>query len=297
MRAEIEDFADALRERSASPHTVASYTRDLRLLASWLEAQGRPITTSRRVSYLVLRRYLNFLARQGLESGTIRRKLTSFRAFWKWLQLSGRAQTDPTAAIALPRLEARAPTILPLETIEAMLEVPPQTPFGQRDRALLEFLYGSGARLSEAAQLNLEDVLWRSSEVRLQGAAARIVPLGRPALAALKEYLETARGGLLRRHKLGDKIEDAARAVWINGRGTRLSPHAICGLVGEYGVRAGLEMSVSPHTLRHSCAAHLLQNGAEVELVREMMGHRTLGAMQEYLSAARATGGNQKASK
>lgn len=288
MRAEIEAFAQALREREVSRHTVASYTGDLKLLAAWLETQPRPVAAWPRVSYLVLRRYLNYLARQGLERRTIRRKLTSFRAFWKWMQMSGHAPSDPTAAIALPRLETRAPTILSLQHIEAMLEVPGQTPFGRRDRALLEFLYGSGARLSEAALLNLNDILWRSGEVRLTGEVARIVPLGRPAMAALKEYLEMARGGLLMRHKLGNKVEDAARAVWINGRGTRLSRHAICVLVGGYGRRAGLEASISPHTLRHSCAAHLLQNGADVELVREMMGHRSLGAVQVYLSAARS---------
>jgi site-specific recombinase XerD len=152
-----------------------------------------------------------------------------------------------------------------------------------RDKALLETLYATGMRVAETAQLSMADLDWRAGEARVRdgkGGKERVVLLGRPAMAALRQYVDQARPVLMERRK--DKLAPVVDAVWVNGRGTRLSGHAIYVLVVDYARRAGIDKPVTPHTLRHSFATHLLEGGADLRVVQELLGHRSLSSTQIY---------------
>jgi tyrosine recombinase XerC len=283
----IDGFVSHLRDaRNSSPHTVRSYANDLGQFADWLGAEkllsrGQSWDS---VNYLMIRRYLGHLAQKGYERRTVVRKLSSLKAFWKWLQREGVVLENPAQAVLSPKTSRPLPDVLDIAEIEAMLVLPDlEKPFGRRDRALLETLYATGMRVSEAAALSLGDIDWRAGEIRVvqgKGGKQRIVLLGRHALAALKEYVEASRAPLLARCK--SDIAAITDAVWINGRGTRLSSHAIYIMVLGYANRAGIAKNVTPHTLRHSFATHLLEGGADLRVVQELLGHRSLASTQIY---------------
>ncbi len=285
--AAIDGFASYLSAvRDASPHTIVSYRHDLRQFSDWLQAEKLLTKTQSwdKVSYLMIRRYLGHLAQNDFNRRSVVRKLSSLKAFYKWMEREGAVKENPAAKVLSPKQSRPLPDVLDIEEIEKLLAIPDEkTAFGKRDRALLEVLYASGLRVAEASNLVLGDIDWRAGEVRVSGGKGnkdRVVLLGRFAVKALKEYMDTSRPWLMARRK--DKLAPVCENLWINSRGTRLSPHAIYILVQEYSQSAGFTKNVTPHTLRHSFATHLLQNGADLRVVQELLGHRTLSSTQVY---------------
>lgn len=287
MHAHIDHFAAYLQDgRNASPHTLRSYTRDLIQFVEWLEGEKlvREGSGWDKVTYLMIRRYLGHLAQKEYNRRSVVRKLSSLKAFFKWLERENVVTHNPAAQVLSPKSSRPLPDVLDMEEVERLLGLPEtETPFGLRDRALLESLYATGMRVAEASALSLTDIDWRAGEARIvsgKGSKERIVLLGRFALTALRQYVEVARPQLLSRRK--DTLAPVAEAVWINSRGTRLSAHAIYMKVLEYSRQAGIDKNVTPHTLRHSFATHMLQNGADLRVVQELLGHRALSSTQIY---------------
>ncbi len=293
MQPRISQFLAYLQDvRGASPHTVRSYASDLRQFAAWLETQKllRAKDGPEKVTYLMVRRYLAHLASEDFSRRSVVRKLSTLKALWKWLERENLVVSNPAAAIISPKLSASLPEVLDQLTVERLLDAPDYTkPLGRRDRALLEWLYSSGARVAETAALDLESINWKKSEARIEtgkGGGARLVMLGAPALQSLRSYIEDWRPELLKRAKqFGPQ---PTQAVWINGRGTRLSAHAITMLVSKTAREAGIAANVTPHTLRHSFATHLLEGGADLRVVQELLGHKTLSATQIYTRVSTA---------
>lgn len=287
LAAAIADFISYLADvRDASRHTVTSYRTDLTQFSHWLQAEK--LLTNRqgwnRVTYLMIRRYLGHLSQNNYNRRSVIRKLSSLKAFYKWLEREGVVKDNPAAKVLSPKKSHPLPDVLEIEEVEKLLSAPDEkTAFGRRDVALLEVLYASGLRVSEATTLVLGDIDWRAGELRVSGGKGnqdRIVLLGRFALQALQQYVHEARPWLLARRK--DKLAAVCEEVWINSRGTALSTHAIYILVQQYSAQVGLTKKVTPHTLRHSFATHLLQNGADLRVVQELLGHRTLSSTQVY---------------
>lgn len=288
----IDGFASYLADaRNASPHTVRSYTNDLLQFVEWM--QSELLIKSRqdwdKVTYLMIRRYLGHLSAKDYNRRSIVRKLSCLKSFYKWMEREGFVKSNPAAQVLSPKTPRPLPDVLDLAEVEMLLALPDKaTAFGMRDRALLEVLYATGMRVAEAAALSLGDVDWQSGrrgegELRVRhgkGDKERIVLLGRPAMSALKEYVQGARPTLMRRRK--NELAAVTEAVWINSRGLRLSGHAIYMLVLGYTERSGIRKKVTPHTLRHSFATHLLEGGADLRVVQELLGHISLSSTQIY---------------
>lgn len=287
MHAHLDHFASHLQDaRNASPHTVRSYTRDVIQFIEWLESEKllRQGQGPEKVTYLMVRRYLGHLAGRDYDRRSVVRKLSSLKAFFKFLEREKAVTHNPAAAVLSPKTARSLPDVLDVTEIERLLELPDlESPFGRRDKALLETLYATGMRVAEAAGLSMPDIDWRVGEIRVtggKGSKERVVLLGRHALTALRDYVDSARPQLMARRK--NQLAATSDAVWINGRGTRLSAHAIYMLVVEYTKRAGILKNVTPHTLRHSFATHLLEGGADLRVVQELLGHRSLSSTQIY---------------
>lgn len=289
LYARIDGFLNSLRARNRSPHTLRAYSRDLIQFVEWLEGgqvlgEGEDWSA---VQYDSVRRYLGHLGREGYEKPTMSRKLSALKSFFKWLEREQIVTSDPAAPVLSPRQGRPIPHVLEVREVEALLAQPDtSTPLGLRDRALLEVLYASGVRVSEAAALDVGDVDWdgvgagEGSARVLQGKGrkGRVVLLGSHASSALLGYEQHSRGKLM---AASTRLE-TTDALWINSRGGRLSSHAIYMRVLDYAGRAGIAKSVTPHTLRHCFATHLLEGGADLRLVQELLGHASLAATQIY---------------
>jgi site-specific recombinase XerD len=232
----------------------------------------------------MVRRYLGHLSMENYERRSMLRKLSSLKAFFKWLERENIVAHNPAQAVLSPKTARPLPDVLDITEIEAMLALPDlETPFGIRDRALLETLYATGIRVAEAAALTLGDIDWRAGEVRVaegKGGKDRVVLLGSHALHSLKRYVDESRAVLMARRR--STVAATTDSVWINMRGTALSAHAIYTVVVGYATRAGILKNVTPHTLRHSFATHMLEGGADLRVVQELLGHRSLSSTQIY---------------
>ncbi len=262
-------------ERNASPYTVRNYTADLLGFFNFLKASG--ISSLKEVDRLTLRDYLSYLMKQGLVKASIARKLSAIRSFYRYLLREGIMSTSPVATTSSPKLDKRLPSFLTIEEVRRLLEAPDlSTPQGQRDRALLELLYASGIRVSELVQLNLEQVNLNTHEIRVwgKGAKERAVLMGRPAAEALTTYLSQGRPELLGRKK--------SRALFLNRDGERLPARRIQKILAKYARLAGIDKRVHPHLLRHTFATHLLDGGADLRVVQELLGHADLSSTQIY---------------
>ena len=257
-----------------SPHTLRAYEADLRQMATALEAAGIERTAD--VDLLALRHVLAGLKGAQLAPTTLARRISAIRTFFRWLAAEGRIEGNPAAALRTPRRPRVLPRVLSPEEVERLLETPTTDDWGGlRDAALLETLYSTGARVAEVADLDLGRLDLTAGVVRLRGKGRRqrIGALGRPCVKAVRAYLdETRRVGL--RHD--------ARAVFLNRWGERLSTRGIARVLEKHIRRAGLPAEVHPHTLRHSFATHLLQHGANLREVQELLGHRNVATTQIY---------------
>jgi len=274
----IEDYIHFIQvERQLSDNTLASYRRDLENYVHFLqEAEG--MSDFRHVERQTILRHLEQLRMQGKTSRTVARHISSIRSFHQFLLREKRTETDPTVHLEMPTIEQKLPNILSIEEIEALLAAPNRSkPQGIRDVAMLELLYGSGMRISELIALDLADIHLTMGFVRVfgKGGKERIIPLGKSALAALRVYLDGARGTLQGKYPKTD-------AFFINQRGKRLTRQGCWKLMKEHALKAGIQHELTPHTLRHSFATHLVENGADLRAVQEMLGHADISTTQIY---------------
>lgn len=269
----VRDYLAALRlESGLADHTVDSYRRDLAQLAAHLAAQG---TTLAAADAEGLR---SFLAERQWRPSTRARKTAAIRSFYGHLVRTEVLRVDPSAGLASPRPAPGLPKPLSVAQVERLLNGPPATPAGLRDRALLEVLYGAGLRASEVVALRLQDIDLEVGFVRTigKGSKERVVPLGRKAVAAVSAYLGRGRA------QLGTPGGVKPAEVFLNARGRRLSRQGLHLIVKKYSRQAGVGGDVSAHTLRHSFATHLVEGGADLRAVQEMLGHADLATTQVY---------------
>ena len=270
----IDEYLGSLQiERGAALNTLAAYRRDLKGFGSFLARERRALGD---VGVTDLSRYLGGLRRRGLGSRSIARHLSAVRGLYRFLLDAGRVPRDPTQHLDSPRLARRLPRTLSVADAAALVEAPDTTrPDGLRDRALLELLYASGLRASEALGLRIEDVNFNAGYVMVigKGDRQRLVPAGARALDWVRRYLITIRPRQVRRE---------CPALFLNRSGGAMSRQALWGLIRRAARRAGLRAAVSPHTLRHSFASHLLERGADLRSVQAMLGHVDISTTQIY---------------
>ncbi|OTA40541.1 MAG: site-specific tyrosine recombinase XerD [Symbiobacterium thermophilum] len=255
-------------------NTLESYGRDLRQYYQYL---GGDNVDPDAVSRTTIINYLMFLQKQGKATATIARRLAALKAFYQFLVREKRIKTDPTANLESPKLEKRLPRVLTVGEVERLLAQPdPSHPAGLRDRAMLELLYATGIRVSELVSLNLADVNLETGYIRCigKGSKERIVPLGSLAIHWVQEYLQSGRPKLVK-----DRQEPA---LFVNHHGHRLTRQGFWKIVKKYAHDARIDKEITPHTLRHSFATHLLENGADLRSVQEMLGHADISTTQIY---------------
>jgi integrase/recombinase XerD len=272
---QVKRFLDFCRiEKGLAPNSIEAYRRDLEKYASF----STPQPDSPPAGAEDLRSYLDSLYRSGLASRSIARHLTTLRNFYGFLLREGEATGDPTAFLPLPKQWHTIPKYLNIKEVDGLLAAPDQSKAtGVRDRAMLELLYATGLRVSELCQLEVSDLDRESGLLRVMGKGnkQRLVPVGAPALHAMKDYLEDgARARLLRGR--------GARCLFVTARGTRLTRQAFWKLLAGHGKRAGIFRHLTPHAVRHSFATHLLEGGADLRSVQMMLGHADISTTQIY---------------
>jgi integrase/recombinase XerC len=267
MEEQLERYIAHLRvEKDASPYTLRNYAQEIGQFFQFLEDQG--VGSWDDVDRQVLRRYLLWLRTEGYVEASMARKLSELRSFCRFLLQEGLLDRNPVDAVSSPKVPKRLPRYLKLEEIEALLRAPDlSTPLGQRDRAILELLYAAGVRLSELVGLNLGDLSLDRGQMVVwgKGGKERLVLLGEPAVQALRAYLRDGRTKLR-----GKKATDA---LFLNRFGRRLSRRSIGLILDKYSKLAGLWRKVTPHLLRHTFATHMLEGGANLRVVQELLGH------------------------
>lgn len=275
----VEHLAD---ERRASPHTVAAYRRDLEAFVTYIAEELGPEAAVEQIDRRVLRGYLGRLA-DGRAPATIARKLASMRAFFGYLERRGILRVNPAALLASPKNRRRLPRVVDAETLAEVIEAPLAASNApdverRRDSALLELLYGSGLRVSELVGIDIEHLAIESGEVRVvgKGRKERLVPVGSKALAALEAYMA------LRTALRDRRGEQHPRALFLNRKGKRLSVRWVQELVKRYGGLGAGRSDLHPHALRHSCATHMLEGGADLRAIQELLGHSSLATTQRY---------------
>jgi len=277
----LEAFAQYLAlERGASPNTVAAYRRDLAHLQHYLE--GRGIGSPAAATSRILREFVFRLKDLGLAPTSIRRHISATRTYYRFLIGEGLVVRDPTERLQSPKKWRTLPSVLTVHEVERLLDAAREDdPLAWRDRALVEFGYATGARVSEIVGLEVKDVLFDQGLVRLygKGSKERLVPIGRRALGAVALYHREVRPGLEKGKGRG--------VLFLNGRGQPLSRVGAWGIVKKLARAAGITKRVTPHTLRHTFATHLLEGGADLRAVQEMLGHADLSTTQLYTSVDR----------
>jgi integrase/recombinase XerD len=272
----LEEFRDFLSlEAGHSPNTVEAYLRDLRRMGEFAFSRG--VRDPGRVSRPLLRDFVYLLKDLGLSAATIRREVSAIRTYYGFLVGEGHVAEDPSDRLETPRRGRTLPDTLSVREVEALVASPGiDDPLGWRDRALLELAYGAGLRVSELCGLLLTDLLLTENLVRVlgKGGKQRLVPIGRSTIGAVSIYLHSLRPTL-------DRGKSGGR-VLLNARGEPLSRVGAWGIVKRASERTGIQKRVTPHTLRHSFATHLLEGGADLRAVQEMLGHADLSTTQIY---------------
>ncbi|HEX2049997.1 MAG TPA: site-specific tyrosine recombinase XerD [Actinomycetota bacterium] len=280
----VDEFLSHARvERGLSSNTVAAYARDLATWRAFCVARGidaPDVAPDDLTDYLDRLRTGRAPAPTRFAPASVARMLVSVRALYRFLVREGHLERDPTARVGTPRKPRPIPSAISVEDVERLLAAPADDVLGRRDRAILETLYGAGVRISELVALDVDDVDLDEGSVLVRagkGSKARRVPLGRAARAAIESYLARSRP------ELAARAAGAGRgALWLNARGGRLSRQGCWKLLKGHARAAGLAERVSPHTLRHSFATHMLDAGADIRVVQELLGHASLATTQVY---------------
>lgn len=266
-------------EKNVSAMTLVSYQTDLLQFLDFLVNTQASLTAP--ITHLTIREYLAYLQNRSLKRTTIARKLAALRSFFKYLTREGLISNNPLNKVSTPKVDKRLPRFLSPTEAQILVEAPKgNSPAAFRDRAILETLYGCGLRVGELTKLNLPDLDFEVEYIRVQGKGdkERIVPLGSFAAQALKAYILNGRSYFLKNNP-SPRVEEA---LFLNKNGGRLSVRTIRNLVKQYGQVSGLKGPISPHTLRHSYATHLLDGGADLRSVQELLGHVQMSTTQIY---------------
>lgn len=275
MNTYVKEYTSFMTDiRHKSLNTVESYKRDVTQYISYLDGTG--VTDISSTTKTTVLSYLLYLQKEGRASSTVSRTLASLRSYYLFMMQNGVVKSNPTSNLEAPHVEKKIPKILSGEEVELLLEQPKNCDNkGIRDKAMLELLYATGIRVSELINLDVSDVNVPMSFVRFKGGKKeRIIPMGHQAKDALENYINN-----VRKYMVKDENETA---LFVNCSGARLSRQGFWKLIKYYQHIAGIETDITPHTLRHSFAAHLLENGADLHSIQEMMGHADISSTQVY---------------
>ncbi len=271
----VAKFIRALQERNSSPHTIKAYRTDLAQFSEYVGPQGWSD-----IDHVLIRGYLANLYERGLSKTSVARSLAALRSLYRWLAQEGEVQQNPAALVATPKLPKKLPRVPTIEEVNTVLdsEMPECSAFGERDQVILEMLYGCGIRNSELIGINLDDIRWSNEMilVRGKGRKERYVPFGDSAKTAVQTYLPA------RQRVLGETKHTTERALLVNLRGVRLTTRSVGRIVKQIAVARGLSPDVHPHTLRHAFGTHMLEEGADLRAIQEMLGHERLSTTQRY---------------
>lgn len=275
MDEKLDEFEEYLKDKkSASLSTLQSYRRDISQFFTYLGEIG--VSGAESADTEVLHEYLEHMKNMGKSSATVSRFIASIRCYYQYLLLKGNVRENPAAALKIAREKRSLPEILSSEEVELLLSQPARIDFkGFRDKAMLEILYATGIRVSELVALNIADI---NLEIGVLSCCSddrkRIIPIYPAAVKAVLEYLNQAQGIL--------REEDASSPIFVNLNGNRLTRQGFWKIIKAYTEQAGIQKCITPHTLRHSFAAHLLENGADLKSIQEMLGHADISSTQIY---------------
>jgi len=275
MDEQIKLFLKFLQnDKKLSDNTLQSYKRDITQFEQYVEENQINYT---KVDEKIVKEYLEHLQEIGKKSSTVSRNLASIRSFYQFLVRNKKVLQDPTNNIQAPKIEKRVPSILTAKEVELLLDQPQDVDLkGIRDKAMLEFAYATGMRVTEIISLNLEDVNFEEAYVSCKtGTKQRNIPLGTMSLKALKDYVEDARPYLIK--------NDSVKSLFVNINGKRLTRQGFWKIVKYYKEQAHITKDITPHVLRHSFATHLLQNGADLKAIQSMLGHSDISSTQVYM--------------
>lgn len=282
MDSYISKFVEYLKtEKKMAKNSMEAYKRDILEFKTTIEERG--IDDLRQVNNTEIVAYLLKLKSQGRTAATVNRKVASLRGFYQFMTDQHYVPLNPTLNIKSPKIERKDIEYLSLEEVDRLLQQPDQSVKGKRDRAILELLYATGLRVSEILEMNVEDVNLRMGFVTCTGehGKARIVPMGRPARAAVEEYIYEIRP------QMPADEDNSEQALFLNYLGKRFSRQGLWKLLKEYAKLVGIEDRLTPQTLRHSFAVHMIQNGADLKSLQELLGHEDVTATQIYLSVSK----------
>lgn len=274
MNTYIGEYTDFMKNTChKSANTIESYRRDVKQYITYLDEMGvSEITDTTQTNILS---YIMLLKKRGRAASTVSRVLASIRSYYLYLLRNGQIESDPTLTLTTPRIEKKTPQVLSNKDVTLLLEQPKISDNkGIRDKAMLELLYATGIRVSELISLDIKDVNLKMGYIRCQNTKnERIIPIGNKAIDAIKLYLEKARPALV-------KNDDTV--LFVNRMGAKISRQGFWKIIKQYRESAGIETDITPHSLRHSFAAHLIQNGADLQSLKSMMGHSDISSTQVY---------------
>lgn len=270
----VSDFLRHLRERNSSPHTVKAYTGDLSFFSAYVGPRGW-----RQIDHITVRGFLSHLYEKGLSKTSVARSLAAVRSLYRWLAREGLVEQNPAKLVATPKLPKKLPRVPTIEEMNSVLDgaMPEVAAFPERDRLMLELLYGCGIRNSELTGIDLDDIRVNAEAVLIRGKGKkeRYVPFGDSAKAALTAYLPARQATLA-------EIKKNSTALLINQRGGRLTTRSVGRIIKKIAVAKGLSPDVHPHTLRHAFGTHMLEEGADLRAIQELLGHERLATTQRY---------------
>jgi len=270
----VADFIRHLHERNASPHTVKAYTQDLALFATYAGSRGW-----KQIDHIAVRGFLSQLYDKGLSKPSVARALAAVRSLYRWLAREGVVEQNPAKLVATPKLPQKLPRVPTIEEINSVIdgEMPEVAAFPERDRLMFELLYGCGIRNSELIGINLDDIRLSAEAILIRGKGKkeRYLPFGDSVKSALSAYLPE------RQIVLGQRGKQST-GLLINHRGGRLTTRSVGRIIKKIAVAKGLSPDVHPHTLRHAFGTHMLEEGADLRAIQELLGHERLATTQRY---------------
>jgi integrase/recombinase XerC len=270
----VADFIRHLRERNASPHTIKAYSGDLANFAAYAGSRGW-----KSIDHIAIRGFLSQLYQKGLGKTSVARSLAAVRSLYRWLAREGVVEQNPAKLVATPKLAKKLPRVPTIEEMNVVLDgqMPEVAAFPQRDRLMLELLYGCGIRNSELTGINLDDIRLSAEAILIRGKGKkeRYVPFGDSVRSALATYLPARQAALAETRK-------TTTALLINQRGGRLTTRSVGRIIKKIAVAKGLSPDVHPHTLRHAFGTHMLEEGADLRAIQELLGHERLATTQRY---------------
>jgi integrase/recombinase XerC len=270
----VANFLRHLRERNSSPHTIKAYSRDLSLFAAYTGSRGW-----KQIDHIAVRGFLSQLYEKGLSKTSVARALAAVRSLYRWLAREGLVEQNPAKLVATPKLPKKLPRVPTIEEMNSVIdgEMPEAAAFPERDRLMLELLYGCGIRNSELTGINLDDIRLSAEAILIRGKGKkeRYVPFGDSVKTALAVYLPE-------RLKLLGTDSQRTATLLINWRGGRLTTRSVGRIIKKIAVAKGLSPDVHPHTLRHAFGTHMLEEGADLRAIQELLGHERLATTQRY---------------